>query len=293
MCTLILGVGVAERGSVLLAANRDEDPARPSDPPLLLRRSPPIAGGRDRLAGGTWLALRGREAAVAMLNRRPAALEPPDHARRSRGLLALDVAAVGETPRPADPLPGHRLREPVASPRAWDAGREPLAARALARARAALAEARVAPFSLVFASPAACWVLGHDGRTEATVEEIGPGWHVLTHTRLDDPDEPRAAWLVGRLAGFAPRSRAEAEARVAELMSRHAGGGAPAVCIHAGGIVTVSSARVWLGAGGFRYVHAEGRPCAAPFDDYSHLLPAGAGQAVGPEHLRPAAGEDP
>ncbi len=231
---------------MLLAANRDEDPARPSEPPLLLHRSPPIAGGRDRLAGGTWLALRGREAAIAMLNRHPIQGEPPDPGRRSRGLLALEVAAT--------------------------AG-EPLAASALERARAALAESRYARFSLVFASVAACWVLGHDGRAEAAVEGIGPGWHVLTHTRLDDPDEPRAAWLRGRRAGCARRARAAAAARVTELMSRHAGGGVPAVCIHAGGIVTVSSARVWLGAGGFRYGHAEGRPCAAPFDDYSHLLP--------------------
>lgn len=237
---------------MLLAANRDEDPARPSQPPLLLRRSPPIAGGRDRLAGGTWLALRGREAAIAMLNRRPIPGEPPDPGRRSRGLLALEVAAT--------------------------AG-EPLAASALERARAALAESSYAPFSLVFASATACWMLGHGGRGGTTVEEIGPGWHVVTHTTLDDPDEPRAAWLLGQLTGFAPRSRAEAEARVTGLVSRHAAGGAPAVCVHAGGIVTVSSARVWLGAGGFRYDHAEGRPCVTPFDDCSQLLPETPGGA--------------
>src|SRR5262249_29501637 len=69
MCTLILGVEVVASGSVLLAANRDEDPARPADPPGVLSESPRLVGGRDRRAGGTWLAVRERRAVVALLNR--------------------------------------------------------------------------------------------------------------------------------------------------------------------------------------------------------------------------------
>src|SRR5437899_8120748 len=107
MCTLIIGrMGRMGRdlptaGHVLLAANRDEDPARPSEPPQLLLDHPRIVGGRDAVAGGTWLALRvgsdrgtaaEREpAAVMLLNRPPLSGRPPG--RRSRGRLVLDVAS--------------------------------------------------------------------------------------------------------------------------------------------------------------------------------------------------------
>ncbi|HKQ57135.1 MAG TPA: NRDE family protein, partial [Candidatus Eisenbacteria bacterium] len=70
MCTLILGRDVVAPGTVLLAANRDEDPRRPSAPPMVLRERPRLVGGRDLQAGGTWLAVRDARAMVAILNRR-------------------------------------------------------------------------------------------------------------------------------------------------------------------------------------------------------------------------------
>src|SRR5512147_2375416 len=110
MCTLVLGFEVVGPRTVLVGANRDEDPSRPSDPPGVLWAAPRVIGGRDRRAGGTWLAVRERHALVAMLNRRPA---PADAGRawpRSRGLLALEVAAVpadaGADGAPLDTAPG-------------------------------------------------------------------------------------------------------------------------------------------------------------------------------------------
>jgi len=90
MCTLILGIDVAGPRTVIAGANRDEDPARPSDPPGLLVPRPRVVGGRDRRAGGTWLAVRESRALVAMLNRRERGAPPAG--RRSRGLLALEAA---------------------------------------------------------------------------------------------------------------------------------------------------------------------------------------------------------
>jgi hypothetical protein len=252
--------------TAILAANRDEDPARPSDPPLILSDRPRVVGGRDRRAGGTWLALRGRLAAVAMLNRRPRGplpIEPGDERGpssgnpgersrnlRSRGLLALDVAAAGPD---------------------GDGTARALLERAESRVRAA----PYAPFSLVIASPAGCWLLAYDGGAPPRAIRIDPGWHVLTHEDLDDPREPRAAWLARELWGWVPASRDLAEARLTALLGLHAGDaapGSPAVCLHDGPMRTVSAARVWLAPGEAAYHHAEGRPCTASWTDVTPLL---------------------
>jgi hypothetical protein len=264
VCTLILGLDVVAPDSLILAANRDEDPARPSDPPAVLGESPRVAGGRDRAAGGTWLAVRGRRAVIAMLNRRgvyPAGEPPP----RSRGLLALDVAAVEDGPAAA----------PSSSGAERDEG---LRAGALSRALGALSRARYAPFSLVCATPGAGWILAHDGRNPPRALPVPAGWHMLTHTDLDDPGEPRAAWLLGELSGWRPASVAAAAERLAALLATHGTAAEaprdarPAVCIHQGRAVTVSSAMVWLARDEARYRHLEGRPCERPWTDYSHLL---------------------
>jgi len=243
VCTLILGIDVVAPRSVILAANRDEDPRRASDPPGVLETAPPIAGGRDRVAGGTWLAVRERRAAVAMLNRRERASEPVIGTRLSRGRLALEVAAL-ETPTPE-----HALR---------------FAARNF-----------FAPFSLVYASPGGCWMISREAGEAPRSRRIGRGWHVLTHAELDDPLEPRAAALLGTLAGFAPASREPTERMLMTLLAQHGEGGDRAVCIHQGRMVTVSSSLVWLAPGEARYLHAEGRPCEQPFADRTDLLAGG------------------
>ena len=239
MCTLILGRDVLGRRSILLAANRDEDPARPSDPPGSLGEAPPLAGGRDRLGGGTWLAVRERRAVVAMLNRRPNAAEPGPW--RSRGLLALEVAAL-DAPNPD-------------------------AALALARRHA------YAPFSLVHASPDACWMVARDAGGEPFARTIEAGWHVLTHTDLDDTHEPRAAWLATELRARPPGTREAAERALRGWLAEHgAPGERPSVCLHEGRMITVSSSLVWLAPGEARYLHADGRPCTTPFVDRTALL---------------------
>lgn len=230
MCTLILAIDVVAPGSVMLGANRDEDPARASDPPARLQHVPPVVGGRDRLAGGTWLAIHGRDTAVAMLNRRGTADAPS----RSRGLLALDVAA--------DPRPEIAFES--------------------------LVRERYAPFTMVVAKPTRPWLLAWDGQ-RARMAEIAPGWHVLTHTELDDALEPRAAWLMRSLSALGKLSREAAEREIVARLSRHED---PAVCLHDGPVVTVSSAHVWLAKGEARFAHAEGRPCVTPYVDYSALL---------------------
>lgn len=271
MCTLIVGRDVLSPGSVLLAANRDEDPARPSDPPGLLRESPRLVGGRDRRAGGTWLAVRERQAAVAVLNRGPGG--PPGAERRSRGLLVLDVAAVSED-FPAGLDPAGERRELLA--RLHDLAGPGLPFAALCRAFAALWEGSYAPFTLLFASPGACWTLALEAGGVPRAGRVSPGWHVLTHAELDDPREPRTARLLEELAGFAPRSVEKAEQRLGDLLRSHGdpASGVPPVCLHEGRMVTVSASTVWLASGEARYRHAEGRPCERALEDRTALLAA-------------------
>ena len=259
MCTLIIGREILGPRTVVIAANRDEDPGRPSDPPRVLIERPRVVGGRDRRAGGTWLAIRERLAAVALLNRRDDTGRDagPTPERRSRGLLTLEVAAAEDDPRTPR----------VGSP-------SDLSGAALASARRALAETRYAPFSLVFVAPEACWALLHYPGCQPRVVDISPGWHALTHADLDDLEEPRTAWLLADLAGWRPPTLEEAERGLIERLAEHEAGGNPraAVCIHDGRMVTVSSSLLFLAPDRASYRHAEGRPCEQPFLDCSALL---------------------
>lgn len=110
MCTVLLRFVPGARWPVLLGAVRDEFADRPWDPPGPHWEDPwaHLLGGRDRTAGGTWLAVDPtpqRPAVAALLNgvRRP----PTDTGTRpTRGTLALDVLTSGRIPGD-DALPGY------------------------------------------------------------------------------------------------------------------------------------------------------------------------------------------
>ena len=91
VCLLIALFGVVPGVPLLIAANRDEMYQRPTDPITVLRAAHPrILGGRDQLAGGTWLAVN-EHGVVAGLTNQPTGARDP--AKRSRGELPLAFAA--------------------------------------------------------------------------------------------------------------------------------------------------------------------------------------------------------
>lgn len=96
MCTILLRLVPGAPVPVLLAANRDEFRDRPSDDPLGL--APGVFGGRDRLAGGTWLAVSAR--GLAALTNLPGERRPD---APSRGLLPL-AALAGRLPEDLTPF---------------------------------------------------------------------------------------------------------------------------------------------------------------------------------------------
>lgn len=88
MCTVLLRLRPDAPWPLLVAAVRDEFLDRPWDPPAAHWPTyPSLVGGRDRLAGGTWLAVDPiRPAVAAVLN---GVRLPPDPSRPSRGMLPL------------------------------------------------------------------------------------------------------------------------------------------------------------------------------------------------------------
>jgi len=87
MCLLLLALDVVPQRSWLLLANRDEFHARASAAAAFWIDHPDVCGGRDLVAGGTWLALSrsGRYAAVTNVRTGRQSTAP-----RSRGALVAD-----------------------------------------------------------------------------------------------------------------------------------------------------------------------------------------------------------
>ena len=91
MCLLVFAWRTEPGFPLVVAANRDERLDRPAHSLCVLsERSPRILGGRDDLAGGTWLAVN-EHGVVAGLTNRPSP-GGRDPAKRSRGELPLILA---------------------------------------------------------------------------------------------------------------------------------------------------------------------------------------------------------
>lgn len=81
---------------LLMAANRDEFHARPSEPLARWADHPDILAGRDVTACGTWLGLSTRGRLAAVTNVRLPGLE--GKSQRSRGALPVDFLLASESP---------------------------------------------------------------------------------------------------------------------------------------------------------------------------------------------------
>ncbi len=91
MCLLVFAWQIEAGYPLIVAANRDERKDRPAEPLVVLsEHDPRILGGRDGLAGGTWLAVN-EDGVVAGLTNRPTP-GGRDPTKRSRGELPLMAA---------------------------------------------------------------------------------------------------------------------------------------------------------------------------------------------------------
>lgn len=243
MCTLAVYLGAFPAYPLVVAANRDEMLARPAAPPTLLRSEPPRAvGGRDLIAGGTWLGLNERGFVAALLNRRSPA--PPDPTCHSRGALCLDALRFADVAAAA----AHAAAEPAG---------------------------RFNPFNLLLADPTAAFVVSQPTGEAPRALALEPGLHVLTNLDVNDPRCPRiaASQQAFAAAGDAFAREREVDAFVARLQTVLADHttlldprGPGSLCLHGDGYGTRSSTVILVGPGGrpLDYHHADGPPCRTP-----------------------------
>jgi uncharacterized protein with NRDE domain len=225
----------------VLAANRDELIARPSRSPGVLHTDPLVLGGRDLVAGGTWLAVAADGTVCAVTNRHPAEGPPvaPDPSRRSRGeipveLLTMDPAAV----------PAHL---------------------------AALGPGLYNPVNVLWIGRDRALVAHVDDSGPVRVLDLAPGPHVLTTRDVDDLDRPKVAMLMAGLerAIGSGDDAGTTMTGVRTMLASHVSASdspADAPCIHGDVYGTVSASTVIAGDGRLDYEQALGRPCVTAFD---------------------------
>jgi uncharacterized protein with NRDE domain len=260
VCLLIVFFQTLPDHPLVVAANRDEWLARPTTPiAVLSEQDPRILGGRDEVAGGTWLATNEAGVVAGLTNRPPG---PSGRmARRSRGELPIALA------------------------------KHPTAARGVEAFVSSFRPSDFNPCWLLAGDRDSLHYIdmsaGADG-DPPKVRALEPGLHILENRELDAVS-PKSKHVLRLLAGAADRRGADRVAFLADVLRNHEipegaeqtppredgfvrPAATEAACVHAGAYGTRSSSIVLVPrARGERpavYV-AEGRPCEAPFEDVS------------------------
>ena len=234
MCTVVLSLRPGHPWPLLLAANRDERLDRPWDPPAAhWPDRPGVVAGRDRLGGGTWMAMRGGVAA-AVLNR-PGSLGPAP-GKLSRGDLPLQAVAHATAARAAATLSG------------LDAG-------------------AYRTFNMIIADRRSAWFLRGLGSGHPEAEALSPGVHIVTAHDPDDPASPRAAAHLPRFRDPPAPDPARGDWTAWTALLADSTGGEAAINVPAhGGFGTVCSSLVAFPAAGQPvWLFAAGPPDQAPF----------------------------
>jgi uncharacterized protein with NRDE domain len=94
MCLIAIAHRDSPRFPLVLAANRDEDYDRPTHAAQFWPDAPDVVGGRDAVAGGSWLAIARSGRFAAVTNLRGALART-----RSRGALVRDFVTAAIEPR--------------------------------------------------------------------------------------------------------------------------------------------------------------------------------------------------
>jgi uncharacterized protein with NRDE domain len=261
VCLLIALSGVVDGAPLMVAANRDERYDRPAEVITVLRGAAPrILGGRDAVAGGTWLAVNSHGLVAGLTNQPWAGAR--DDTRRSRGELPLAFAAHAN------------------------------AATAVAEVCARLDPSDYNPCWLLVGDRDTLFSVGMTGGHRPVVRQLPPGAYVLENAPLPD-HSPKARQVAAMVAagiagpgaagaGASGAGPARAEEALAAVLRDHrptptaASRDRPAelsaACVHTASYGTRSAMLVTVGATGMPRVRvADGPPCEAPFRDVTAL----------------------
>jgi uncharacterized protein with NRDE domain len=262
VCLLIVLFQVVPDAPLVVAANRDERLDRPAVAVTVLRdRDPRVLGGRDLLAGGTWLAVSS-SGVVAGLTNQPSG-NGRDQTKRSRGELPLGCVS------------------------------QPTAASAIAALAADVDPAHYNPcWMLVGDRDELFSVAIGPGSARPEIEQLPPGLHVLENAPLQAPSRKAsfARELVERALARQPdQDVASTIAALESVLGDHqpampeprtdATGrvwpaALSAACVHADGLGfgTRSSAIIAVPtAGRPAMLVADGKPCVTPMRDVTTL----------------------
>ena len=262
MCTIVALHGLRPDLPLVIAANRDEAYARPATGAIRLSESPRIVGGRDSLAGGTWLGVTPSGLVVGVTNQRTG--KPPAPDRLSRGALVMAALAAGS------------LAEVRALLTATDAR-------------------RYNPFNLLVGDGRELLVAyaRHD-IAELHVETLAPGLWVLANDRIDSPEYPKTLRAEALVRPYLDAPWPALSTALRTMLADHAlpelsavpppGPESPfphellrqlqALCIHTESYGTRSAAIVAVRPERTvaAYDVANGRPCTTPWQDVRALL---------------------
>lgn len=242
MCTLAVFTRALPGLPLVVAANRDEFYARPAEGPRVLATDPLVVGGRDLVAGGSWLATSQTGLVVGILNRRTG--EPPDPTRASRGALCVALARLDGVQAAVDLLSGLRTDE-----------HNPFNVLVADRTRAVVAQNRSDAMAL---------------------HELSPGTHLLTNLDLNDATCQRISRSSQRFqnlaaAHAATTDRSELVAGLHAVLGDHltaVDDRAPTdqLCIHTDAFGTRSSSILLVDdAGRVDFLHASAAPCRGAY----------------------------
>ncbi|PAU76930.1 NRDE family protein [Halomonas salipaludis] len=154
MCLIAFAFHPGSRVPLRLVANRDERHSRPSAALARWRDTPAIIGGRDLVAGGSWLAVHSGGRMAAITNVRDPGIQVAA-AAPSRGELVRQALLSDDLPR-------------------WLAG--------LAEGEAW----RYSGFNLLAGDARQLWHL-HRGRERLALQSLPPGHYGLSNADLDTP----------------------------------------------------------------------------------------------------------
>ncbi len=219
MCTVILLLRPGHAWPVLIAANRDERLDRPWDVPgAYWPEQHGVVAGRDRLGGGTWMAMR--SGLVAAVLNRPGSLGPAP-GKLSRGALPLMALQHGS-------------------------------AAAAAAALLALDGAAYRSFNMVVADRHSAHFIRGLGHGRPKGWALTPGCHIVTAHDPNDAHSPRAQAQLPRFATAAVPNPARCEWTAWQALLADSSGPRPAALNvpPLDGFGTVCSSLVGLPASG-------------------------------------------